>query len=221
MKKHLLSGIAVTSALTLALGSVSPVFAARSSVSGNSVSGNSVSGTSVMQRELTDEEREEIRVNNIIQEFINKASSYLLGRPGSKLSAAQAGYVTVSTGNEKLTISPDYSKVTDSDSLVSVSAPKKDQACQALSDYVKNDASQAVKMLGPVKFQMFKAGTPVWDGFGSFTATFSIGKAYDGRTASIYQIHKDGSVTKTSAVIDQGRVKITLKDMGAVMIAIQ
>lgn len=99
MKKSMFSGIAVVAALTLAL-SCAPVFAAPS-VSGNSaaVSGNSASASE--ERVLTDEEREEIRVYNIIQEFVSKASSYILGRPGTAVAKAQSGYVTVKTASER------------------------------------------------------------------------------------------------------------------------
>ncbi len=227
MKKNLISGAAAAAALTLALSSA-PVFAA-SSVSGNStsVSGNSTSAVTATttsapaEKVLTDEEREEIRVNNLIQEFVNKASTYLLGRSGSDIAKAQSGYVSVNTDNGKVAVTPDYSAVTDKDVIVSVSAPKKDQAGQVLVDYVKLDAANASKILGPVKFQMFKSGKTVWDGFGSFTAKISVDKAYNGKTASVYQIHKDGSVTKTDATVAQGVVTVTLNDMGSVVIAIQ
>ncbi len=227
MKKNLISGAAAAAALTLALSSA-PVFAA-SSVSGNStsVSGNSTSAVTTTttsapaEKVLTDEEREEIRVNNLIQEFVNKASTYLLGRSGSDIAKAQSGYVSVNTDNGKVAVTPDYSAVTDKDVIVSVSAPKKDQAGQVLVDYVKLDAANASKILGPVKFQMFKSGKTVWDGFGSFTAKISVDKAYNGKTASVYQIHKDGSVTKTDATVAQGVVTVTLNDMGSVVIAIQ
>ncbi len=227
MKKNLISGAAAAAALTLALSSA-PVFAA-SSVSGNStsVSGNSTSAVTTTttsapaEKVLTDEEREEIRVNNLIQEFVNKASTYLLGRSGSDIAKAQSGYVSVNTDNGKVAVTPDYSAVTDKDVIVSVSAPKKDQAGQVLVDYVKLDAANASKILGPVKFQMFKSGKTVWDGFGSFTAKISVDKAYNGKTASVYQIHKDGSVTKTDATVAQGVVAVTLNDMGSVVIAIQ
>lgn len=227
MKKNLISGAAAAAALTLALSSA-PVFAA-SSVSGNSVSvsGNSAvtttsnTSSAPAERVLTDEEREEIRVNNLLQEFVNKASTYLLGRSGSEVAKAQSGYVSVNTENGKVAVTPDYSAVTDKDVIVSVSAPKKDQASQALVDYVKLDAANASKILGPVKFQMFKSGKSVWDGFGSFTAKISVDKAYNGKSASVYQIHKDGSVTKTEATVAQGAIAVTLNDMGSVVIAIQ
>ena len=229
MKKNLISGAAAAAALTLALSSA-PIFAA-SSVSGNSasVSGNSTTAVTTTtstssapaEKVLTDEEREEIRVNNLIQEFVNKASTYLLGRSGSDIAKAQSGYVSVNTDNGKVSVTPDYSAVTDKDVIVSVSAPKKDQAGQVLVDYVKLDAAGASKILGPVKFQMFKSGKAVWDGFGSFTAKISVDKAYNGKTASVYQIHKDGSVTKTDATVAQGVVAVTLNDMGSVVIAIQ
>lgn len=227
MKKNLISSAAAAAALTLALSSA-PVFAA-SSVSGNSVSvsGNSAvtttsnTSSAPAERVLTDEEREEIRVNNLLQEFVNKASTYLLGRSGSEVAKAQSGYVSVNTENGKVAVTPDYSAVTDKDVIVSVSAPKKDQAGQALVDYVKLDAANASKILGPVKFQMFKSGKSVWDGFGSFTAKISVDKAYNGKSASVYQIHKDGSVTKTEATVAQGAVAVTLNDMGSVVIAIQ
>lgn len=210
MKKPMVSGIAVAAALTLALSSA-PVFAAPS------VSGNSAAEEKV----LTNEEREEIRVRNILQEFVSKASSYILGRPGTDVAAAQSGYVTVNTTSGKVSVTPDYSEVTDKDVVVSVSAPKKDQAGQVLTDYVKLAAPDASKILGPVKFQMFKSGKSVWDNFGSFTGKISVDKSFNGKTASVYQLHKDGTVTKTDVVVEKGAITITLSDMGSVVVALQ
>lgn len=219
MKKPMVSGIAVAAALTLALSSA-PVFAAPS-VSGNSaaVSGNSTAASE--EKVLTDEEREEIRVHNVLQEFVSKASSYILGRPGTAVAKAQSGYVTVKTASGKVSVTPDYSEVTDKDVVVSVSAPKKDQAGQVLTDYVKLAAPNASKVLGPVKFQMFKSGKSVWDDFGSFTGKISVDKSFNGKTASVYQLHKDGTVTKTDVVIEKGAITITLTDMGSVVVALQ
>lgn len=222
MKKAFLSGIAATIALTV---SMSGAVLAAPSVSGNSVSGNSVSGNSTSATssvvQLTDEEREEIRVNNIIRDFVNKASTYLLGRADSSLAKAQSGYVAVNTDNGKVAVAPDYSAVTDKEALVSVTAAKKDKAVETLSDYVKQAAPAATKVIGPVKLQMFKAGKPVWDNFGTFTVTFSVDKSFNGKTASVYQIHKDGTVTKTDVKVADGKIPVALQEMGSVAIAIQ
>ena len=37
---------------------------------------------------------------------------------------------------------------------------------------------------------------------------------YNGKTATIYQIHKDGSITTTSAVVTGGKVDVSVMDMG-------
>ena len=167
MKKPMVSSIAVAAALTLALSSA-PVFAAPS-VSGNSaaVSGNSTAASE--EKVLTDEEREEIRVRNVIQEFVSKASSYILGRPGTAVAKAQSGYVTIKTAGGKVSVTPDYSEVTDKDVVVSV----------------------------------------------------SVDKSLNGKTASVYQLHKDGTVTKTDVVVEKGAITITLTDMGSVVVALQ
>lgn len=220
MKKAFISGIAATVALTI---SMSGAVLAAPSVSGNSVSGNSVNAVNENSNvvQLTDEEREEIRVNNIIREFVNKASTYLLGRTDSDLAKAQSGYVKVNTSNGTVSVAPNYSAVTDKEALVSVTAAKKDKAAEALSDYVKQAAPAAAKIVGPVKLQMFKAGKPMWDNFGTFTVTFSVDKSYNDKTASVYQIHKDGTVTKTDVKVADGKIPVALQEMGSVAIAIQ
>ncbi len=229
MKKTWISSVAATAALTMTLSGMT-AFAGMGSVSGNSVSGNSVTTTVATEetakstetyRHLTDEEIEEIRVNGIISEFVNKAASYLLGRPNSKVAQAQDNKVTVNTVNGKVTVSSDYSAVTDKDSVVTVTASKDDNAVKVLSDYVALVEPNAVKVVGPIKVQMFKAGKAVVNNFGTFTMTFNVGTTYNGRTAVAYQIHNDGSVSNVPAIVAGGKVTVALTDMGSIVIAIQ
>ena len=61
---------------------------------------------------------------------------------------------------------------------------------------------------------MYRKGVSIWDGFGTFKFSVGVGTKYNGKTATIYQIHKDGSITTTSAVVTGGKVDVSVMDMG-------
>lgn len=115
--------------------------------------------------------------------------------------------------------SSDYSETTDNKVIAtSYKASEKDAATKALTDYVAAASTSTGKTFGPYKLRMYKAGKSIWDGFGTFKYTVGVGNKYDGQTATVYQIHKDGSVTATQVVVSHGKVNIAVQDMGTFMI---
>ena len=115
--------------------------------------------------------------------------------------------------------SSDYTEVTDNKAVAtSYKASEKDAATKALTDYVATASTSTGKTFGPYKLRMYKAGKSVWDGFGTFKYTVGVGNKYDGQTATVYQIHKDGSVTATQVVVSHGKVTIAVQDMGTFLI---
>ena len=66
-----------------------------------------------------------------------------------------------------------------------------------------------------------QSGKSVLDDFGSFTGKISGDKSFNGKAASVYQLHKDGTVTKTDVVVANGAITIALTDMGSVVVALQ
>lgn len=115
--------------------------------------------------------------------------------------------------------SSDYTEVTDNKAVAtSYKASEKDAATKALTDYVAAASTSTGKTFGPYKLRMYKAGKSVWDGFGTFKYTVGVGNKYDGQTATVYQIHKDGSVTATQVVVSHGKVTIAVQDMGTFLI---
>lgn len=115
--------------------------------------------------------------------------------------------------------SSDYSETTDNKVIAtSYKASEKDAATQALTDYVAAASTSTGKTFGPYKLRMYKAGKSIWDGFGTFKYTVGVGNKYDGQTATVYQIHKDGSVTATQVVVSHGKINIAVQDMGTFMI---
>ena len=115
--------------------------------------------------------------------------------------------------------SSDYTEVTETKAVAtSYKASEKDAATKALTDYVATASTSTGKTFGPYKLRMYKAGKSVWDGFGTFKYTVGVGNKYDGQTATVYQIHKDGSVTATQVVVSHGKVTIAVQDMGTFLI---
>jgi hypothetical protein len=142
-------------------------------------------------------------------------SSYIVPKNGT---AAVANSVRVTS---------DYSQVTDKAVIATVTAPATtqsaktatgtsayDPAAAAVSSYVAAAAPNASKVFGPYKLRMYKAGQSIWSGFGTFNANFGIGNAYDGKTVTVYQLHKDGSVSATTATVAKGKVNLPITEMG-------
>ena len=105
-------------------------------------------------------------------------------------------------------------KEADKDVLATAyAASKKELATTVLQNYV-DAAAPAAQKFGPYKIRMYRKGVSIWDGFGTFKFSIGVGSKYNGKTATIYQIHKDGSITTTSAVVTGGKVDVSVMDMG-------
>lgn len=113
----------------------------------------------------------------------------------------------------------DYTEVTEKNAIAtSYKASEKDAATKALEEYAAADSTSTGKTFGPYKLRMYKAGKSIWDGFGTFKYTIGVGNKYDGQTATVYQIHKDGSVTTTQVTVVNGKLAISVQDMGTFLV---
>lgn len=131
-----------------------------------------------------------------------------------------AAYVIPRSGSP-VRITSSYSGVTDGRAVSTAISPKPgtDSLSDTLMTYV-NAVSGGKTVIGPFKLRMYVAGVSVWSGFGTFTSTYGVGNGYEGRSVTIYQIHKDGSVTAASSVVSGGKVSVTMDDMGSFAIVV-
>ncbi len=131
-----------------------------------------------------------------------------------------AAYVIPRSGSP-VRITSSYSGVTDGRAVSTAISPKPgtDSLSDTLMSYV-NSVSGGKTVIGPFKLRMYVAGVSVWSGFGTFTSTYGVGNGYEGRSVTIYQIHKDGSVTAASSVVSGGKVSVTMDDMGSFAIVV-
>lgn len=131
-----------------------------------------------------------------------------------------AAYVIPRSGSP-VRITSTYSGVTDGRAVSTAISPKPgtDSLSDTLMSYV-NSVSGGKTVIGPFKLRMYVAGVSVWSGFGTFTSTYGVGNGYEGRNVTIYQIHKDGSVTAASSVVVGGKVSVTMDDMGSFAIVV-
>ena len=205
MKKNLVSAIAIASAVVL---SAMPVCASSSSTTSNTSS------------------------SNVVETTTNEAPAPLVVASNQVSYSTLNGKQAVAT-NDGARITGDKSELTDKSTSVIVSsvgpqaASSKDaktaasaKIAEALENYVKA-AGVTSKTFGPYKYQFFKAGVSQWDNFGTYKTAVGVGNAYEGKTVTVYQILKDGSVVATQAVVTNGKVNIALTQAGTIMIAVQ
>lgn len=118
-------------------------------------------------------------------------------------------------------ITANYSEVTIPGSIeTAVVAPVKEEATKVLDDYVNanlNGGTIALK----TKLRLYKAGKSINTDFGVLKQAFGVGNKYDGRTATVYQIHQDGTITSTDVVVTNGKVNIAVTDLGTFYIVIR
>ena len=206
MKKNLVSAIAIASAVVL---SAMPVCASSSSTTSNTSS------------------------SNVVETTTNEAPAPLVVASNQVSYSTLNGKQAVAT-NDGARITGDKSELTDKSTSVIVSsvgpqaASSKDaktaasaKIAEALENYVKATGITASKTFGPYKYQFLKAGVSQWDNFGTYKTAVGVGNAYEGKTVTVYQILKDGSVVATQAVVTNGKVNITLTQAGTIMIAVQ
>ena len=108
----------------------------------------------------------------------------------------------------------DYSDTEKGTLATAYAASTKEEATTVLQDYVDKNAAATATKFGPYKIRMYRKGVSIWDGFGTFTFNIGVGSKYDGKTATVYQIHKDGTVTTTTVTVTGGKVTVSTKDMG-------
>ena len=185
--------VSIVSTLTAAVLFVTPVLAASSSTTTNTtVSSSSSSSTAA----------------------VVAVPDYIVEKTGVAARTADGVRVTA-----------DYSGVTEKAAIATIVAPTAkapaDSYAQALSAYVAASGQTYAKTFGPYKVRMYKAGVSVWDGFGTFSQRIGVGIAYEGRTATVFIIGKDGSVTTTTAVVKNGKVAVSMTTMGTIEVAIQ
>lgn len=108
----------------------------------------------------------------------------------------------------------DYSDTEKGTVATVYAASTKEEATTVLQDYVDKNAAATATKFGPYKIRMYRKGVSIWDGFGTFKFNIGVGSKYDGKTATVYQIHKDGTVTTTTVTVTGGKVTVSTKDMG-------
>lgn len=108
----------------------------------------------------------------------------------------------------------DYAETEKDDVATTYAASTKEEATTVLEDYVAANASSAAVKFGPYKVRMYRKGVSIWDGFGTFKFSMGVGTKYDGQTATVFQIHKDGSITAVPVVVSGGKVTVSTQDMG-------
>ena len=111
----------------------------------------------------------------------------------------------------------DYADVTDNAMIATIyNNGANDPHLAYMKDYAKNLTGR--KILGPYKIRMYKAGVSIWDGFGTFKVTLGVGNGFEGQTATCYLLYKDGTVETTTAVVNKGKITLTLTQMATVLI---
>lgn len=130
------------------------------------------------------------------------------------------GTATSTVGSVK--VSANYSQVSVPNAVgTAVSAPVKEAATTVLTDYVKAQlATTPGTIVGTFKLRLYKAGVAITDNFGTMPVSFGVGNKYDGKTATVYQIHKDGTITATVVTVAKGKVSLPVTEMGSFTVVI-
>ncbi|MCR4904215.1 MAG: hypothetical protein K6A23_15260 [Butyrivibrio sp.] len=126
---------------------------------------------------------------------------------------------TATVGSTRITVN--YSEVTVPGTVeTAVVAPVKEEATKVLNDYVNANLNGGTVVL-KTKLRLYKAGKSINSDFGVIKQAFGVGNKYDGRTATVYQIHQDGTITATDVVVTNGKVNVSLTDLGTFSIVIR
>jgi hypothetical protein len=126
---------------------------------------------------------------------------------------------TATVGGTRVTVN--YSEVTIPGAIeTAVVAPANEEATKVLDDYVNANLGGGT-IVFKTKLRLYKAGKSINSDFGVLNQSFGVGNKYDGRTAVIFQIHQDGSITTTEVPVVNGKVNIALTDLGTFAIAIK
>ena len=126
------------------------------------------------------------------------------------------GEGTATVGTTKLTVN--YNQCTLPGAIeTGVVAPANSGATQALESYVAANFT-GKKIVSRAWLRLYKAGVSVKDGFGTLTESFGVGNAYDGQTATVVQHHADGTITTTEVPVVNGKVTVSVTDLGTFFI---
>ena len=126
---------------------------------------------------------------------------------------------TATVAGTRVTVN--YGEVTVPGSIeTAVVAPAQEEATKVLDDYVNSQSGGGTVIL-KIKLRLYEAGKSINSGFGVIKQSIGVGNKYDGRTAIVYQIHQDGTITATEVVVVNGKVNIALTDLGTFAIVIK
>lgn len=111
----------------------------------------------------------------------------------------------------------DYKTVSEPQMIATIyKNPKNDPFCAILNQF--GAGLTGVTKLGAYKIRMYNGANAIWDGFGTFNVNIGVGNKYDGKTATIYFIGKDGQVKTLTAVVAQGKITLPMTEMGSILI---
>ncbi len=126
------------------------------------------------------------------------------------------GVGTANVDGTRVTV--DYSSVTVPGAIeTAVPATEKvnKETADDLASFVGADLNGGIRPLkNPIWIRIYKAGVSLNSGFGVVKQSFGVGNQYDGRTATVYHRHPDGTKTKTDVVIVNGKINIEITETG-------
>ncbi len=139
-------------------------------------------------------------------------------REGRTMYAAPAANGVGTATVEGTRLTADYNGVTQP-GAVETAVPATEKVNKAAADdlasFVGANASGGIRPLKhPIWIRLYKAGVSLNSGFGVLKQSFGVGNQYDGRTATVFQRHPDGTKTATDVVIVNGKINIEITETG-------
>lgn len=195
-------------------------------ITDNSTSGNSAPVVTAVsagpalteeQQWVLQQEIEEAKYNATVAAAVADAKEV---QDSFILSSSNSNTVRVAGPGTSTKVTASYAAVTRNDVNATIITPKNDAAADLLSETVKAEHPAAAMTEGPLKVQMYVKGDTIWDGFGTYNMTVEVGKMYNGRNATVYQILKSGEIVSTPAVVANGVVPVSMTEMGSVMVVV-
>ena len=131
-----------------------------------------------------------------------------------------SGTATATVASVK--ISASYNEVTVPNAVgTAVAAPAREAATTVLTDYVKAQLVETPGFIvGTFKLRLYEAGVAITNNFGTMPVSFGVGNKYDGKTATVYEIHKDGKITVATVTVAKGKVTLPVTEMGSFTVVI-
>lgn|GEM_PF-901333 len=148
------------------------------------------------------------------------AATFTVTRSGN---GSQTVEVSVPAASGRVTVTGDYTGVTNNNALSTVIAEKNANVIAALNNTIAAAAAQTgtstQAVFGPLKVQMYQRGEAILDGFGTYRMKVNVGPTYNGRMAKVYICHRaTGLVTMVEIPVVNGNVVVGMEDMGTVMV---